>query len=62
MPPDSESKIERERLAAARRATKPRVTQAHVDALWAVMSPEAKAEVAMRAVYRTAIRPATWPR
>jgi hypothetical protein len=36
---------------------KPVVTQAHVDALWAVMNPETRAHVAMLAAQRLRIRP-----
>jgi hypothetical protein len=53
----TEAKIERERIAAARRATKPRVTQAHVDALMAVMTPEGRAAVALQAVHRLRVAP-----
>jgi hypothetical protein len=47
--------------SAARRATKPRVTQAHVDTLMNAMTPEGRAHVAMLATHRLCVRPATWP-
>jgi hypothetical protein len=42
---------------AARRATKPHVTQAHVDSLMAVLSPEGRAAVALQAVHRLRVAP-----
>jgi hypothetical protein len=51
----TEAKLERERLRDAKR--KPVVTQAHVDALWNVMSPESRAHVAMMAAQRLRIQP-----
>jgi hypothetical protein len=56
----TEQKLERERLRDAKR--KPVVTREHVDTLMAAMTDEGRAHVAAMAVYRTAIRPATWPR
>jgi hypothetical protein len=53
----TEAKQERERIAAARRASKPRVTQAHVDSLMAVMTPEGRAAVALQAVHRLRVAP-----
>jgi hypothetical protein len=54
------------RLAAdaKRRAAKgkPAVTRPQVDILMNEMSPEGRAHVAAMAVYRTGIRPATWPK
>jgi hypothetical protein len=60
---DSESKIERERIAAQRRgAKKPVVTAAHVQALWNVMTPETRAHVAMLAAQRLRIQPPFAPK
>jgi hypothetical protein len=54
------------RLAAdaKRRAAngKPTVTRAQVDVLMDSMTPEGRAHVAAMAVYRTGVRPATWPK
>jgi hypothetical protein len=59
----TEQKIERERKQRlAAEAKRPVVTQAHVDALWAVMTDEGKAHVAMMAAHKLRLRPATWPR
>jgi hypothetical protein len=51
------------RLAAdaRRRAAKADVVAA-VPVLWDSLTPEGRAHVAAMAVYRTGIRPATWPR
>ena len=50
---DREAKLERERIAAARRAPKrPTVTRETVDALMAAITPEGRAAVAAMASYR----------
>jgi hypothetical protein len=56
----TEAKADRERLRDAKR--KPVVTAAHVDALWAVMSPDTRAHVAMQAAQRLRIRPPFAPK
>jgi hypothetical protein len=55
----TEQKLERERIRDAKR--KPVVTQAHVDALWNVMTPETRAHVSMLASHKLR-NLATWPK
>jgi HK97 family phage prohead protease len=68
-PPNPEAKFDIVKLAdfsdAAKFADakrKPTVTAAHTAALWAAMSPESRAHVAMMATHRVFGRPATGPR
>jgi hypothetical protein len=42
--------------------TAPKITQKDVEILMDSMSPEGRAHVAMMAVHRAGIRPATWPK
>jgi hypothetical protein len=60
----TESKIERERKQrlAADAKRKPVVTQSHVDALWAVMSPETRVHVTMLAAQRLRVQPPFAPK
>jgi hypothetical protein len=59
----TECKIERERIAAQRRAAKgkPVVTRATVETLMNAMTPEGRAHVAAMAAYRLHVRPSRIP-